>query len=66
MAKDLQLSEEEVTHLREALAAAYDGGVASVYESVQGLSIDDANFQKKRALLKILFEHNLEIRRSLN
>jgi len=65
MAKDLQLSEEEVTHLREALATAYDGGVASVYESVQGLSIDDANFQKKRDLLKTLFEHNLEIRRSL-
>ena len=65
MAKDLQLSEGEVTHLREALAVAYDGGEASVYKSVQGLSIDDANFQKKRDLLKTLFEHNLEIRRSL-
>ena len=65
MAKDLQLSDGEVTHLREALAVAYDGGEASVYKSVQGLSIDDANFQKKRDLLKTLFEHNLEIRRSL-
>jgi hypothetical protein len=65
MAKDLQLSEGEVAHLREALAAAYDGGVASVYKSAQGLSIDDAKFQKKRALLKVLFEHNLEIRKIL-
>jgi hypothetical protein len=64
MAKDLQLSQEEVADLREALAAAYDGGVASMYKCVQGLSNDDANFQKKRGLLKILFEENLEIRNS--
>ena len=65
MAKDLQLSQGEVADLREALAAAYYGGVASVYKSVQGLSIDDSNFQKKRDLLRILFQHNLEIRRSV-
>ena len=61
MAKDLQLSQEEVADLREALAAAYDGGVASIYKSVQGLSTNDNNFQKKRDLLRILFEQNLEI-----
>jgi hypothetical protein len=64
MAKDLQLSQGEVADLREALAAAHDGGVASIYKRVQGLSIDDADFQKKRGLLKILFEQNIEIRNS--
>ena len=64
MAKDLQLSQGEVADLREALAAAYDGGVASIYKCVQGLSINDTNVQKKRDLLRILFEQNLEIRNS--
>jgi len=62
MAKDLQLSQEEVADLREALTAAYDGGVASIYKSVQGLSINDTNVEKKRDLLKKIFEQNLEIR----
>lgn len=62
MAKDLQLSQEEVADLREALAAAYDDGVASIYKCVQGLSTNDTNVQKKRDLLRTLFEQNLEIR----
>ncbi len=66
MAKDLQLSEGEVAHLREALATAADGGTASVYKSVQGLSTNDDDVQKKRELLKVLFESNLEIRKSSN
>ena len=64
MAKDLQLSEEEVARLREALAITVDGGLASVYSSVQGLSTDEANFLKKTDLLKRLFEQNLDIRKS--
>jgi hypothetical protein len=62
MAKDLHLSQEEVADLREALAAAYDGGVASIYKSVQGLLINDTNVEKKRELLKKIFEQNLDIR----
>lgn len=64
MAKDLQLSEEEVTRLREALTTTVDGGLASVYNSVQGLSTDEGSFQKKTDLLKCLFELNLNIRKS--
>ena len=64
MAKDLQLSEEEVARLREALTTTPDGGLASVYNSVQGLSTDEVNFQKKTDLLKRLFEQNLDIRKS--
>ena len=62
MAKDLQLSEEEVARLREALTTTAGGELASVYNSVQGLSTDEANFQKKTDLLKRLFEQNLDIR----
>ena len=65
MAKDLQLSEEEVNLLRGQLAAAYEGGIASVYKSVQGLSNDDPNVESKRDLLSKLFESNLEIRKQL-
>lgn len=64
MAKDLQLSEEEVTQLRGELTVAYDGGgVASVYKTVQGLSSDDSNYASKRNLLSKLFESNIEIRK---
>ncbi len=65
MAKDLHLSETEVSRLRGELVAAYDGGVASVYKSVQGLSSQDTNIEAKRDLLSKLFEANLEIRREL-
>lgn len=65
MAKDLQLSEEEVTRLREALTTTYDGGFASIYSCVQGLSTDEIDFQTKTELLKILFEQNLDLRKSL-
>lgn len=64
MGKDLQLSEEEVTRLRDALTITHDGGVASVYNAIQGLSGDEDNFQKKTDLLKRIFEENVEIRRS--
>ena len=64
MAKDLQLSEEEVARLRDALTITADGELASVFNSVQGLSSDEDNFQIKADLLRVLFERNLDIRRS--
>jgi len=65
MAKDLRLSEAEVSRLRGELETAYDGGVASVYKTVQGLSGSETNAQSKRELLSKLFESNLEIRKNL-
>jgi len=65
MAKDLELSEEEVGRLRGQLAMAYEGGFASVYKLVQGLSNDDSNVETKRDLLSKLFESNKEIRKQL-
>ena len=67
MAKDLQLSEDEVTRLRSELAQAYDGGgVASIYKTVQGLSQNESNIDTKKDLLSKLFESNLEIRKNLH
>ena len=66
MAKDLQLSEAEVTRLRGELNVAYDSGVASVYKSVQGLSANESNVDSKRELLSKLFESNLELRKKLD
>lgn len=67
MAKDLQLSEDEVKRLRGELAQAYDGGgVASIYKSVQGLSQEESDFNAKKDMLSKLFESNLEIRKNLH
>lgn len=65
MAKDLQLSEEEAARLRGELAAAYDGGVASIYKTVQGLADNDTHVASKREMLSKLFESNVEIRKQL-
>ncbi len=65
MAKDLQLSEGEVTRLRRELAQAYDGGVASIYKDVQGLSEDETNAETKKDLLSKLFQSNVELRKNI-
>ncbi len=62
MAKDLHLSEGEATRLRAELAAAYDGGVASVFKTVQGLSEEDVDYSSKKDVLRKLFESNLKLR----
>ena len=66
MAKDLRLSEAEVARLRGELDLAYDGGVASIYKSVQGLSGSESNVQTKRDLLAKLFETNKELRKKIS
>lgn len=65
MAKDLRLSEAEVTRLRGELDSAYDGGVASIYKTVQGLSNNEKNVGSKRELLSKLFESNKQLRKKL-
>ena len=62
MAKDLSISEDEVGRLQGALEAADDGGVVSIYRSVQGLAKGAENFEKKRDLLKSLFDDNRAMR----
>ncbi|MCG8701562.1 MAG: hypothetical protein MI922_26155, partial [Bacteroidales bacterium] len=65
MAKDLQLSEAEVSRLRTELDVAYDGGVSSIYKNVQGLSENDTNVKAKKELLGKLFQANVELRKKL-
>ena len=51
--------------LREVAAAkGFDAGIASIYDSVQGLNPLEAEFQKKRELLKVVFEENLSLQKA--
>ena len=40
------------------------GAVASIYRSVQGLRGDEANVERRRALMREIFRHNWELRNS--
>ena len=54
--------EETEAHLRAlAKAKSIDGGVASIYDSVQGLSLDAADYERKKDLLAIVFVENLQL-----
>jgi hypothetical protein len=58
------LEETEQVLARVAAAKAIDPGVASIYDSVQGLSAADAAVEKKKELLVHIFEANLALRQS--
>jgi hypothetical protein len=54
--------EETETALRHlALSKGFDDGVASVYDSIQGLNSGEVDFGRKKDLLAIVFVENLEI-----
>lgn len=54
-------TEEELARLMEGGGLVEDG-VASIYRSVQGLSSGEAAYEKKKALMREIFEANLEFR----
>jgi len=56
------LSSTEDKLRRLATMKSIDGGVASIYESVQGLGLDDDNAEQKRGMLTTIFEANLALR----
>ena len=56
------LSSTEDELKRVAAMKAIDGGVASIYDTVQGLSADDTNAEQKREMLMTIFEANLALR----
>ena len=56
------LSSTEDELKRVASMKAIDGGVASIYQTVQGLSGDDANAEQKKGMLTTIFEANLALR----
>lgn len=57
----LGLNEEELARLRGV--GISDDGVASIYRDVQGLSEEDAQAEVKKALMRGIFEANLDLRR---
>jgi hypothetical protein len=62
--KDLLDSTE--TELRQlAISKGLDPGVASIYRSVQGLSLEDENFQRKKEMLVLIFEANVDLRKKI-
>jgi diguanylate cyclase (GGDEF)-like protein len=59
----LGVTEEELQ--RVAAMKGIDLGIASIYRSVQGLSDDAANREKKIEMMKEIFKANLEMRQKL-
>lgn len=59
----LELTEEQMAKL--AAAKGIEGGIASIYDSVQGIDSGDLNRQKKIELMEAIFEANLEMRDEL-
>ena len=56
------LSGTEAELKRVASLKSIDGGLASIYQDVQGLSADDDGFESKKAMLSNIFEANLAFR----
>ena len=59
----LDTTEEEL--LRIAQHKGVDSGIASVYRTVQGLSEKEHDFERKKEMLTILFEANVELRKKI-
>lgn len=61
--KKLNEALEQREEMLRQLAASkgYDPGIASIYDSIQGLDLEDLNYKKKTELLKLVFEENVEL-----
>jgi hypothetical protein len=55
----LEETEAALRHL--AKAKGYDDGLASIYDSIQGLDLGELDAARKKELLSIIFVENLEI-----
>ena len=55
------LTEKEEALKRVIAMKAIDPGLASIYDDIQGLDLDDPLFQRKGALLEEVFKQNLEL-----
>ena len=58
------LNEMEATLKNLAAAKGIDPGVASIYKEIQGLSLEDEQYERKCGLLRIIFEDNLQLQKS--
>lgn len=63
LAESLQLTEEE---LRRVMSVkSIDPGVASIYRTVQGLSMEEADSERKKEMMAKIFEANIELRKQI-
>jgi vacuolar-type H+-ATPase subunit I/STV1 len=63
LTESLGLTEAELK--RVAQMKSIDLGVSSIYRTVQGLSVEDAEAEVKREMLKNIFESNMALRAEL-
>lgn len=63
--KDL-LDTTEAELVRIARMKGVETGVASIYRSVQGLSLGENNYGRKKEMLTLLFEANVELRKKID
>jgi len=55
------LSETENALRHMAQMKSIDPGIASIYRTIQGLSLDEENYERKKELLAIVFLENLQL-----
>jgi diguanylate cyclase (GGDEF)-like protein len=63
LTQQLGITEDELK--RVASMKGVDLGVASIYRSVQGLADDASNKEKKREMMKVIFEANFELKKQI-
>jgi hypothetical protein len=59
------LAEMEEALKALALAKGYDPGIPSVYRAIQGLCLDDNRYEKKKKMLQVIFEENLDLQKAV-
>jgi hypothetical protein len=63
LTEELRITEEELKRI--AAMKGLDLGVASIYRSVQGLADDADQKEKKREMMKVIFEANFELKKQI-
>jgi len=74
----VELLERRITKLKELLDTTeselvriarmkgVEGGVASIYRTVQGLSFEESDYGRKKEMLTLLFEANVQLRKKID
>ncbi len=58
-----KLREMEERLLRQALEKGIDAGLPSVHRDIQGLSLLDGHYEKKKGMLQLIFEENVQLQK---
>lgn len=63
LTQELGVTSDELRRIAELKSV--DGGVASIYKTVQGLSGTEANAERKREMMKEIFQANVALKKAL-